>query len=73
MATMIVALILLCTGSECTVVDGYPMGFGSEADCRAHLDEMADEVDNSGEEDTEVVMICSSDIQTYNGTLPGAK
>lgn len=73
MAAMIVALIMVCTGSECRVLDGYPMGFASDAECRDHLAEMADQVVNTGDAETEVVMLCSADVFSYDGTLPDAK
>ena len=65
-----VAVILLCFGPQCSVLDGSPQWFGEEADCLDYLEEMAGEV--TEEDDASVIMLCSDRFEYLQGTLPSA-
>ena len=68
MMASFVAVILLCFGAQCKVVDGSPHYFGNEADCFEYLDEVAQSLIE--QEGATVMMMCSDNIYSLDGTLP---
>ena len=68
----VMAVLMLCSGSVCEMVEGYPMVFETESECIRHLADVGESVTESADPDAAVAMACAFDFRAIPGTLPGS-
>ena len=68
----VMAVLMLCTGNVCQMVEGYPMVFQTESECIRHLADVGASVTGSADPDAAVAMACAFDFRAIPGTLPGS-
>ena len=71
MASVIMAVLMLCTGDVCRMADGYPMVFETESACVRHLLAVSASMVEATDPDATVAMACAFDFRALPGTLPG--